>query len=245
MRLALVNARFQLMETVRIPIALIGTMFFPAVTMLFFVVPFAGDEPAGATYATASIVTFAIMSTNLFQYGIGVAEDRAQPWDPYTRTLPAGPVPRYAGRIVAGLLLTFASLTPVVVIAAVATEAHATLGQLALAAGIVIVIAIPFTLMGLAIGYSMPSKAAIAVAQVLFFPLAFAGGLLSAPGEAPGWVEIIAPYVPTRGSAELMWWAVRGYSIDPTAMLSLAGWTAALAVAAVWAYRRDEGRRFR
>jgi ABC-2 type transport system permease protein len=245
MRLALVNARFTLIETVRIPIAIIGTVFFPAVTMLFFVVPFAGDQPVAATFATASMVTFAIMSTNLFQYGIGVAEDRAQPWDPYTRTLPAGPGPRFAGRILCGLLLTYISLLPVVVIAAVATEATVPPARLALAAGTVVLVAVPFTLMGLTIGYSLPSKAAIAVAQILFFPLAFAGGLLTAPGQAPGWVEVISPYVPTRGAVELMWTTVGEYRVRTTALVTFAAWTVVLGVAAAWAYRRDEGRRFR
>jgi len=42
------------------------------------------------------VVTFVVMTSNLFQYGIGVAEDRAQPWDPYARTLPVGAAPRFA-----------------------------------------------------------------------------------------------------------------------------------------------------
>ena len=126
MTLALTNARFHLLETVRIPVALIGSTFFPAASMLFFVVPFAGDHPIGATFATASMVTFAVMTSNLFAYGVGVAEDRAQPWDPYTRTLPAGPMPRFAGRVLANLVLTFISLLPVVLIAAFLTEATTT-----------------------------------------------------------------------------------------------------------------------
>src|SRR3954449_1499704 len=124
--LALTHARFQLLESARIPIALIGSAFFPAASMLFFVVPFVGSDPTYATYATASMVTFAVMTTNLFQYGIGVAEDRAHPWDPYTRTLPAGPGPRFAGRILAGLVLMTISLIPVVVIAALLTAATVT-----------------------------------------------------------------------------------------------------------------------
>jgi len=245
MRLALVNARFTFLETIRIPIAVIGTVFFPAATMIFFVVPFAGGDPVGATFATASMVTFAIMSTNLFQYGIGVAEDRAQPWDPYTRTLPAGPGPRFAGRVLCGLLFTYVALAPVVVIAAFFTAATVAPYRLLLAAGTIVVVAVPFTLLGLTIGYALPSKAAIAVAQVLFFPLAFAGGLLSAPGQAPGWVETIAPYVPTRGAVELMWTTVGAFPVSGRAMVSLAAWTVAFGAAAVWAYRRDEGRRFR
>jgi ABC-2 type transport system permease protein len=242
--LALTHARFQLIETFRIPMALIGSAFFPAASMIFFVVPFVGDDPVYATYATASMVTFVVMTSNLFQYGIGVAEDRAQPWDPYSRTLPAGAAPRFAGRILAGLVLMSASLVPVVVIAAVATEATITLTGFLLAVAVVAVIAVPFTLMGLAIGYSLPAKAAIVLAQVLFFPLAFGGGLMTAPGSAPGFVETIAPYLPTGAAVRLMWAAVGDFPVQWASIAALIAWTAALAGVAVWAYRRDEGRRF-
>jgi len=242
--LALTHARFQLIETIRIPISLIGSAFFPAASMLFFVVPFTGDDPVAATYATASMVTFAVMTTNLFQYGIGVAEDRAQPWDPFTRTLPAGPGPRFAGRILAGLVLMTISLIPVVIIAWLFTAATITASAFLAAIGATAVAAIPFTLMGLGIGYSLPSKAAIVVAQVLFFPLAFGGGLMTAPGSAPGFVENLAPYLPTGGTVRLMWAAVGDFPLDVSSLAALAGWTIALGAFAVWAYRRDEGRRF-
>jgi ABC-2 type transport system permease protein len=243
--LAFTHARFQLLETARIPIALVGSAFFPAASMLFFVVPFTGDDPVASTFATASMVTFAVMTTNLFQYGIGVAEDRAQPWDPFTRSLPAGPGPRFAGRILAGLVLMAVSLVPVVVIAALFTEATITSLGFVAAVGATVVAAVPFTLMGLGIGYSLPSKAAIVVAQVLFFPLAFGGGLLTPPGTAPGFVEALAPYLPTGAAVRLMWAAVGDYPLDGASLIALAGWTSALAAFAVWAYRRDEGRRFR
>ncbi|ROT33909.1 ABC transporter permease [Micromonospora sp. HM5-17] len=244
MRLALVHTRYQLLETVRIPIAVIGSTFFPTVSMLFFVVPFSGDDPVVATYATASMVTFAVMSTNIFQYGIGVAEDRAQPWDPYLRTLPAGAAPRFAGRIAAGLAMTLLSLIPVVLVAALATEARVSGPAFLAALGTVVLIAVPFTLMGLAIGYALPSKAATVVAQVIFFPLAVGGGLLFPPGDAPGFITAIAPYLPTRGAVELMWAAVGDFRVNPTSLVMLGVWIVVLAAVAGWAYRRDEGRRF-
>ena len=182
---------------------------------------------------------------NLFQYGIGVAEDRAQPWDPYTRTLPAGPGPRFAGRILAGLALMTISLIPVVVIAALLTAATVTAaGVRWLAFGARVVIAVPFILMGLAIGYALPSKAAIVVAQVLFFPLAFGGGLMTAPGDAPGFVEDIAPYLPTGGAARADVGGGRRLPVRSVVDARAGRWTVVLAGVAVWAYRRDEGRRF-
>jgi ABC-2 type transport system permease protein len=242
--LALTHAKFQIIETFRIPIAVIGSSFWPAASMLAFVVPFIGDDPVAATYATASMITFAVMSTNLFQYGIGVSEDRVQPWDPYVRTLPAGAFPRFAGRILAGLVLMVFSLLPVVVIAALLTAATVTAPAFLTAVGVTALISVPFILMGLAIGYSLPSKAAIVVAQVLFFPLAFGGGLMTAPGGAPGFVEDLAPYLPTGGAVRLMWAAVGDYPVNAGSVVSLIAWTAVLGAFAAWAYRRDEGRRF-
>ncbi|MCM4079316.1 ABC transporter permease [Paractinoplanes hotanensis] len=242
--LAVTHARFQLLETIRIPIAVFGSAFFPSAAMLAFVVPFVGDNAEYATLATVSMITFSVMTTNLFQHGAGVAEDRAQPWDPYVRTLPAGAMPRFAGRILSGLCLMAVSLVPVVLIAAFFTEATVTPLAFLIAAGTTVVIAVPFILMGLAIGYSMPQKAAIVVAQVLFFPLAFLGGLMTGPGLAPGIVENIAPYLPTGGAARLMWAAVSDIPYDFRSIAALVGWTAVLGGGALWAYRRDEGRRF-
>ncbi|MEV6928027.1 ABC transporter permease [Dactylosporangium sp. NPDC051485] len=243
--LALTHARFRILETIRIPIAVVGGAFFPAASMLFFVVPFAGDNATAATFATASMVMFAVMTSSLFTYGVGVSEDRAQPWDPYTRTLPAGPGASFAGRILSGLAFTTLSLLPVVLIGAFFTAATATWTGLLLAVGAVILGALPFTFMGLAIGYALPMKAALAVAQIIFFPLAFGGGLLSAPNQAPGFVETIAPYLPTRGAVELIWASVGDFHVSATSMVALAAWTVAMAAVAAWAFRRDEGARFR
>ena len=242
--LVLTHARFRILETVRIPIAVVGGAFFPAASMLFFVVPFAGDDASGATYATASMVIFAVMTSSLFTYGVGVSEDRAQPWDPYTRTLPAGPAAAFAGRILSGLTFMAISLLPVVIIGWLFTAATATPAGLLLGLAAVVAGALPFTFMGLAIGYALPMKAALAVAQIIFFPLAFGGGLLSAPSQAPGFVETIAPYLPARGAVELLWAAVGDFHVSTTSMLSLAAWTLAMAALAAWAYRRDEGARF-
>ena len=196
---------------------MVGSAFFPAASMLFFVVPFAGDDPVGATYATAVDGHLRGDDASTFQYGIGVAEDRAQPVGP-VHPDPAGRAgPRFAGRILAGLVLMFLSLLPVVIIAAVATadRGHRRSGCCSARSARRSSARCRSPCMGLAIGYSLPSKAAIVVAQVIFFPLAFGGGLLSAPGDAPGFIETIAPYLPTRGAVELMWAGGRRLR-DPT-----------------------------
>lgn len=245
MSLVRTHARYQFIEMIRVPAAVIATVFFPSASMLFFVVPNVGDDARGATLATGSMVVFATMVTCLFQYGAGVAEDRALPWEPYVRTLPTGAGPRFAGRVLVGSAFVVVAVVPVIVIAAVFTDAAVSPAQLAAGLGALLVTVVPFTLLGLAIGYSLPAKAAVAVATISFMPLAFGGGLMGDPRSLPGFIETIAPYLPTRGAAELTWAAVADFDVDPVAVAMLGIWALASGLVAVRAYRRDEGRRFR
>ena len=131
MNLVLLHTRYLAVETLRIPIAVVGTAMFPLLSMLFFVVPFgdvAGD-PESATAATVQLCLFAVFSVCVFQFGVGVAEDRSTPWEPYVRTLPVGAVPRLLGRLLNGVLFALIGLAPVLLAAAVLTDATATPGQ--------------------------------------------------------------------------------------------------------------------
>ncbi|MEV0994146.1 ABC transporter permease [Nonomuraea sp. NPDC050202] len=238
------HTRLFLLEQLRVPVGLLASSLFPAISMVAFVVPFAGDDPKAATMATGSMMFFGAMAGALINLSITVAQDRELPWNPYLRTLPAGPLPRFTGRILATLAGTLVSIVPVLLVAAFLTEATTTPLRLLLGLGALVVGVVPFMLMGLFIGSVMAAKGAIAASQVLFFPMAIVGGLLLPPAMLPDFVEVISPYVPTRGVAELLWTVTAGTTPNAVALISLAGWTVVTAIAAAWAYRRDEGRRF-
>lgn len=242
--LTLAHARYQLIEQIRVPIGLVASAFFPAAAMLAFVVPFAADDPVGATAATGSMMLIGAMSAAMIGLSISVAQDREQPWNPYLRTLPAGPVPRFAGRILTTMAIMLVAAIPVLVIAALFTAAAISPARLLFGLGSLLVGSAPFMLIGLLLGFLLASKAAIAVSQVLFFPFAIVGGLMLPPQSMPDFLQTISPYFPSRGAAELIWAATIGTTPKPVALIMLAVWTVAAALAAAWAYRRDEGRRF-
>lgn len=244
--LALVHARFQFLETVRIPIAVIGNLLFPSLALLLFVIPqrAVADDPGIATAAVAQLGTFAVMSTCLFSFGVGVSEDRAMPFDPFLRTLPAGAGPRLMGRVLNGVLWSYLALVPLVLLGAFLTAATLTPSQALAAIVMVPAVAVPFLLLGLAIGYRLSSKAAIAVVQATLFPLAFAGGLFMPPEAFPAWLDAISKLLPSRAARDLAVQAVTGYEAYAGAIVVILAWTAVFAAMAVTAYRRDEGRRF-
>lgn len=246
-RIAALHARYQFLQTIRVPIAVIGNMLFPALAMFFFVVPQAkvAGDPVPATAAVGQLAVFAVMSTCLFSYGLGVAEERAQPFDPYLRTLPAGAEPQMIGRVVNGGVFALLGLAPLVLIGRLFTAATVTGGQAVAGVGAILAVALPFLLLGMAIGYSLSAKAALAVVQAVLFPLAFAGGLFLPPTMFPVWLDGFSQALPSRAGRDLMVQALTGHTAYALAIPVLAAWAVLFAALAVWAYRRDQGRRFR
>ncbi|ACQ82265.1 ABC-2 type transporter [Beutenbergia cavernae DSM 12333] len=247
LRLGLLHAKYQFLEAIRIPIAVIGTMMFPTLAMVFFVVPnqAVAQNPVFATAAVAQLGMFSIMATCLFTYGTGVAEDRDRPFDPYMRTLPAGASAQMIGRVANGLIFAALGLLPLVLAGWILTAATLSWSRLLVSVLTILALAIPFTMLGLGIGYSLPSKAAIAVVQVVLFPLAFAGGLFLPPQMFPGWLDAFSQALPSRAGRDLLVQVTSGEPAYGLALPVLLGWTVLFAVFVVWAYRRDEGRRFR
>jgi len=245
-RLAALHTRYQFTEAIRVPIAVIGTTVFPTLSLLFFVIPqpFA-QIPEEATGATLQLALFAVMSVCLFTYGVGVAQDRELPWDAYLRTLPAGPLPQLTGRLVNGLAFVVLGLIPLVLLAAVATAASLPLARLLPTAVALLIAGLPLFAIGITIGYAVSTKAALAIAQSLLLPLAFAGGLFIPPNMFPSWLDMISRWTPTRAGRDLVIAQAGGAGIPATALLVLIAWTVVLGSLAIWAYRRDEGRRFR
>lgn len=246
-RLTVVHAKYTLLETARVPIAIIGGLVFPALSLLFFVVPqrAVADDPVFASQAVISLVVFALLANSLFGFGLNISEAREKPWDPYLRTLPAPALSRVLGQVFSTGLLGLASILPVIVIGALLTEATADLWRILVGLGALAVASLPFMFLGISIGYSMPSKAAIAVVQVVMFGLAFGGGLFLPPFLFADWLNALSQFLPSRQAREFVIWAVQGGELEPWVWVGILLWTAGSLALALALFRRDEGRRYR
>jgi ABC-2 type transport system permease protein len=239
-RLILLHARAMTLELVRYPAYVVPTRMLPAVFFLFFV-PSSGVDP------TASMVTFAgfaVIGVAFFQFGVGIAGERDTPWEAYVRTLPIGAVVRLGARLLSAAVFAAAAATTLIVAAVATTQASlAPIGWFVLA-GSLLVGTVPFALLGIALGYWVPARAALPIANLLYLALSYAGGLWFRARHLPHPVAAVSPYLPTRALADALLGGVSG-RFRAGAWLALGGFAALFGALAAWGYRRDEGRRFR
>lgn len=242
MRLAVVHARLQVLELLRMPGFSVATLGFPTMFFLLFGLPSAHRHPE---IFLASYAGFAVLGVGFFQFGVSIALERVTPWQVWLRTLPASPLSRMAGRVLAAL--TFAAASAALVIVTVLATTSTAPGAIQMSRLVLTLLlgSVPFVALGLVIAYWTSPRAALPIANLLYIVLAYAGGFWSGPTDLPHLVARASPFTPTRQWGDLLWSAVSGGGFGTAHWLALAGYTGAFGLLAAWGYRRDEGQRFR
>ncbi|MFI7701596.1 hypothetical protein [Nonomuraea sp. NPDC049480] len=245
MSLALLYTKHGLIETLRAPVSFLVITLMPLAVMVFFIVPNLGDNPAAMIGATATMVVFATLLACVGQFSATVAVMRESPWGAYLRTLPAGLTPAAFGHLLTGMVVVLAAIVPIVVVGVLSAAGGVPAARVPTAVAALLVAVVVFTLLGLAIGYTMSVRATVVANSVPVLALAVGGGMFADPANLPGPIAAIAPYLPTRGATDLVLAALIDHPLDPTSLAMLAAWAVGLGALTVWGYRRDEGRRFR
>ena len=241
MRLTLLHARAMALELARYPAYVVPTLVFPCVFYLFFALPGSAE---GAVPRMATFAGFAAIGVAFFQFGVAIAVERASPWEAYLRTLPLSVAARLGARALSAALFAAVASTAVLIVAVATTDAALSPQRWFLLGVALLAGAAPFAVLGTALGYWIPERGALPVANLLYLSLSYAGGLWIRPRDLPSAVAHISPYLPTRALADVLQGATRGL-LPLRAWLALVAFGAVFVVFAAWGYNRDEGRRFR
>jgi ABC-2 type transport system permease protein len=242
MTLAFAHARAMTVELARHPAYVVPTLAFPAVFFLFFAAP---GRRADADVRMATFAGFAAIGVAFFQFGVGIAAERASPWEAYLRTLPVGSGARLAARVLSAAVFAAFSAAVVVLVAAAVTPVALSLVEWAGLAAALVAGTAPFALLGVAIGYWAPPRGALPLANLMYLALSYAGGLWFRPQRLPTAVERVSGVLPTRALADVLAAPAVGAAPPWRPWIALIGFAAVFGVLAAWGYRRDEGRRYR
>ena len=181
----------------------------------------------------------------VYGFGIGVATERGMKVDLLMRATPLPPGIAILAKVLNALAFSLLSVVVLIVYGIIVGGVRQDLSvwinvTVRLLAG-----SLPFIALGFAIGYSSGPNAAPALANLIYLPLSFASGLFMPLDRLPGFVQRIAPYLPSYHYGQLAWSAV-GAPSEPllTSLAWLAGYTALFMAVTMRAYRREQSLKF-
>jgi len=243
------EAKYELINKTRIPVYAISTIIFPLMFYVLFgiVLPGAKDRQDTATYLLATMGCFGIIAVALFGFGVSLAMERGQGWLQVKRASPM-PVSAYF------LAKLFAAVVFNTVIMLLLLAVGIAFGGVRLPfvtalelVAILVAGSIPFSAMGLAIGYFAKPNSAPAVVNLIYLPMSFCSGLWIPLFMLPHGLRVLAHWLPPFHLAQLALNTI-GAEKNPTSawghIEALVAFTLICLGFAAWGYRRDEGKTY-
>ena len=239
------EAKFEFLKNLRLPIFSVSTVLFPVMLYLMFGLGLGFDGTVGpvprALYLAVAYAAFGVVGTCLFGFGANVAIERGQGWTVLRRAFPAPPLAYFIAKIVMAAAFSLVIITVLMTLALTIGGARLALVDLAALVATLLVGTLPFSAMGLVFGYLLGPNSATAVVQLIYLPMAFVGGLWIPVQFLPGILQGIAPYLPTYHYAQLAFGVIgagdTGTALAHLLVLGLVT-VACLAGAAVLYFRR-------
>jgi ABC-2 type transport system permease protein len=180
-------------------------------------------------------------------FGISIANERGQQQDLLMKTTPLPPVVFFTAKALSALVIALFALVVLSLFAAVAGGVTLSTSQWLTLGARAMLCSIPFIGLGFGLGYLAGPNSAPAVTNLIYLPTAFASGLFFPLRFLPHFLSQIAPYLPLYRGAQLVWDAVGAPTESGSISddwVYMAGFTVAFFLLALWAYRRDQGRKF-
>ncbi len=243
MKLLLAHIKFNLVRLLRTPTYWVPTVLFPMMLYSFFGASLA---PAGtpSQLSVASFCVYAVLGVAFYQFGANAAQDREHPFDGWLRTLPSSTAPSLLSQLIAAIFFALIAVALVLAASLFFARTRVPLDSVWGLLAACLAISIPAGLMGMALGLFSSARGAAALANLIFLPLAFLGGLWLPPSQLPAAVAGISIWTPTRQMGELAWSAISGQPLETRTTLLLGAYTLGFALL-VWVLaRRDTRKRF-
>ncbi|HKW69281.1 MAG TPA: ABC transporter permease [Candidatus Dormibacteraeota bacterium] len=245
------QAYAEFIKLLRIPAFSVTSIVLPAMFYAFIGLGqarsplFPGSHVTFGQYFLASMALYGVANVMVLGFGISLANERGQKQDLLMKATPL-PAPVYfIAKAVSALVIAFISILALSLFAAIAAGVSLDTSQWLNLFLRAMLCSVPFIGLGFALGYLAGPNSAPAVTNLIYLPTAFASGLFFPLNFLPEFLRQIAPYLPLYRAAHLVWNTV-GVPYDDIRddWLYLAAYGVAFFLIALWAYRRDQGKKF-
>jgi ABC-2 type transport system permease protein len=249
--LYLKEAKYELLKNTRIPIYAISTVAFPVMFYVLFGVVLGNSSGPGrndnATYMLATMGCFGVIAAALFGFGVSLAIERGQGWLQVKRASPMPVSAYFFGKLFSAVAFSAVIVLLLLAVGFAFAGVRLPLASAVKLVGILVAGAIPFSAMGMAIGYFAKPNSAPGLVNLIYLPMSFCSGLWIPLFLLPHGLRTLARFLPPYHLSQLALNAV-GMVKNPTSawghVEALIAFTFLFLGLAAWAYRRDEGKTY-
>lgn len=242
------EAKYEFLKNLRLRVYTASVISFPLMFYVLFGLVLNSKETIGATsiptYLIATYGTFGVMGASLFGTASGLAADRGLGWLQVKRASPMPPFAYFSAKVILSMIFSAIVVSLLLVLGISFGGVRLPFTQMATLLGTLMAGSLPFSAMGLAIGYFAGPNSAPAVINMFYLPLSFCSGLWVPYMFLPKLVRQIALALPPYHLSQLALGVVGAGRHEPAAThweLLFAFTLICLGVARI-GFQRDQGK---
>lgn len=245
-RIFLQETRLEFMRLLRTRSFSLSVIGFPVVFYLFFGLIMNRGEHIGsvsvAKYMLAGYTVFGMVGAALFGIGVGLSTEIAAGWLELKRASPMPPIAYLLAKCCSAVVFGIIIVSLLTLLGITVAHVGMTPMEFAKMIGLTTVGVLPFAFMGMALATLVPPNSAPGIANMIYLPMSFLGGLWVPIMILPHLLQRFAVLLPTYHLAQLVL-ASFGYASAGSAAshwIGLLGFTLLMAGVSVLGFRRME-----
>ena len=201
------EAKYEFLKNLRLRMYTASVLSFPIMFYVLFGLVLNSHEAIGGTavpkYLIATYGTFGVMGASLFGTAAGLASDRGLGWLQVKRASPMPPFAYFAAKVITSVIFSTIIVLALFTLGIAFGGVRMPLAEFAKLLGTLAAGSLPFSAMGLAVGYFTGPNSAPATINLIYLPMSFCSGLWVPFMFLPKIVREIALVMPPYHLAQL------------------------------------------
>jgi ABC-2 type transport system permease protein len=175
------EAKYELLKNLRLRMYTASVLSFPIMFYVLFGLVLNSKEAINGmhvpTYLIATYGTFGVMGASLFGTAAGLASDRGLGWLQVKRASPMPPFAYFAAKVITSMIFSAVIVVALFTLGITLGGVRMPVGDFARLLGTLVAGSLPFSAMGLALGYFTGPNSAPATINLIYLPMSFCSGL--------------------------------------------------------------------
>ncbi|HTW59131.1 MAG TPA: ABC transporter permease [Terriglobales bacterium] len=175
------EAKYEFLKNLRLRVYTASVLSFPIMFYVLFGLVLDSNQMIGAirvpTYLIATYGTFGVMGASLFGTAAGLASDRGLGWLQVKRASPMPPFAYFVAKIITSMIFSTIIVLALFLLGFTLGGVRMPLSESASLLGILVAGSLPFSAMGLALGYFAGPNSAPPMINLIYLPMSFCSGL--------------------------------------------------------------------